>query len=299
MQTNTSVVMLNFEADKGLKAGDVTRQLNDRLAPIYGSGESKAMIRLIFHALKGWNATDLIINEDREITPYILKKIDDILARLEKHEPLQYILGEARFYGMDLKVSPSVLIPRHETEELVDLIVKENTAEDLKVLDIGTGSGAIAIALSRNLKFSEVTAIDISPEAVKMAQENALALHARIKFDVRDVFAYQPSADSFDIIVSNPPYVAESEKKTMESNVLDYEPAGALFVSDSDPLIYYSRIAEISFNALRRGGKLYFEINPKFSSELRTMLEMQGFKEIDIIKDISHKDRFAKAVRPS
>lgn len=299
MQTNTSVVMLNFEADKGLKAGDVTRQLNDRLAPIYGSGESKAMIRLIFHALKGWNATDLIINEDREITPYILKKIDDILARLEKHEPLQYILGEARFYGMDLKVSPSVLIPRHETEELVDLIVKENTAEDLKVLDIGTGSGAIAIALSRNLKFSEVTAIDISPEAVKMAQENALALHARIKFEVRDVFAYQPSADSFDIIVSNPPYVAESEKKTMESNVLDYEPAGALFVSDSDPLIYYSRIAEISFSALRRGGKLYFEINPKFSSELRTMLEMQGFKEIDIIKDISHKDRFAKAVRPS
>ena len=194
---------------------------------------------------------------------------------------------------MDLKVDRSVLIPRHETEELVDLIVDGNKGrQDLRVLDIGTGSGAIAIALSRNLPFAHVTAIDISEAALKIARENARALHADIDFIRQDVFTWQPAPESFDIIVSNPPYIANSEKAAMDSNVLDYEPHSALFVPDSEPLIFYSRIATIAIGALAGGGRLYFEINPLFAADLVRMLGAEGFRDIEVHKDISRRDRF-------
>lgn len=257
------------------------------------------MTGLIFHSLKGWNTTDMVINSDRVVSSYILEKINHILGRLVKGEPLQYILGEARFYGMDLYVSQSVLIPRPETEELVDIIVTRNPGPDLRVLDVGTGSGAIAIALSRNLPFSKVTAIDISEDALVVARKNAAALHACIDFIHADVFTYEAASDSFDIIVSNPPYVAESERKDMDSNVLDYEPAQALFVSDDRPLIYYSRISEIAIRSLVPGGRLYFEINPMFADSLRAMLESDGFVSVEIMEDISRRKRFASAVRPA
>lgn len=280
------------------KVGDLFREIIGRLSPQYGEGEAKAMCRLIFCNLKGWSVTDLIINEDREVSEYIIEKINGILERLGADEPLQYILGEARFYGMDLKVDRSVLIPRHETEELVDLIVRENPGSDLRVLDIGTGSGAIAIALSRNLRFPQVTAIDISESALVTARGNAVRLHAGIDFRHEDIFTYEPPRSAFDIIVSNPPYIAEKEKHDMARNVLDYEPESALFVPDDNPLIYYRRISSVAMWALNDGGRLYFEINPLYASELKDMLNSGGYVDVRIIDDISHRPRMASAQKP-
>ncbi len=290
--------MSKFDADKQWRVGDMVRAMQRELAPVYGEGEARAMTRLIFHHLKGWNVTDLVINDDRELSDYVVGKINLILDRILGGEPLQYLLGEARFYGMDLRVTPAVLIPRPETEELVDMIVRTNTGSDIRVLDVGTGSGAIAIALSRNLPFSNVTAIDVSEDALEVARQNAGALHARIDFMHQDLFCYEPTPESFDIIVSNPPYIAESEKKDMERNVLEHEPHIALFVSDDAPLIYYSRIAEVGLTALVPGGRLYFEINPRFSDDLRKMLESDGYADVRIVDDISRRPRFAVAIKP-
>ncbi|MDE6006456.1 MAG: peptide chain release factor N(5)-glutamine methyltransferase [Muribaculaceae bacterium] len=271
---------------------DLVRHLKDALSPRYGEGEAKAMIRLILHHLKGWSQTDIIINSDRPVSDYILEKTDAIISRLRNGEPLQYILGEARFYGMDLKVGPEVLIPRPETEELVDMIVKENSRSDLRILDIGTGSGAIAIALSRNLKFPHITAIDISGPALEIARFNAAQLHADITFLKRDIFNWLPEDRSFDMIVSNPPYIADKEKAGMEANVLDYEPHGALFVPDNDPLVYYRRIARIGRSALDYSGKIYFEINPLYADELVDFLHSEGYADVRVSRDISRRKRF-------
>lgn len=281
-----------------ITVGAFARQLEQSLSPRYGTGEARAMVRLMFHALKGWDLTAITINSDRPVSSWLREKAEEVVGRLLKGEPLQYILGEARFYGMDLKVSPDVLIPRHETEELVDIIVDENKDPDLRVLDVGTGSGAIAIALSRNLPFSHVTALDISQRALDVAESNAARLHADVTFVHADIFSHSPADGSFDIIVSNPPYIAESERKDMDSNVLDYEPASALFVPDSDPLIYYSRISTIGEKALRSGGRLYFEINPLFADKLRSLLVADGYSDVRIIQDISRRSRFAAAVKP-
>lgn len=277
----------------------LSRKLKSKLSPVYGEGEAKAMVRLIFHSLKGWDLTDMLIHADNPASEYLLEKTEEILSRLLKHEPIQYILGEAYFYGMNMKVNSSTLIPRPETEELVDMIVKDNSDnKDLSVLDVGTGSGAIAIALSRNLPFSTVSAIDISPEALLTAKENAETLHAQINFVEADVFKYAPETNLFDIIVSNPPYIDESEKKDMDCNVLDYEPHSALFVPDDNPLIYYSRIATIASDSLKKGGKLYFEINPRHACDLKSYLTHEGFENVSIVKDINGKERFIKCSKP-
>lgn len=288
-----------METDKSITTARMTAELRRNLSPIYGDGEARAMIRLIFHSLKGWSQTDMVINADTQLSDYIIDKIKDIKSRLLKNEPIQYILGEAYFYGMNLKVTRDTLIPRPETEQLVDMIVKENNESDLRILDIGTGSGAIAIALSRNLRFAKVAAIDISEGALKVAEENATNLHADISFINCDVFEYSAKPDSFDIIVSNPPYIDDSEKKGMESNVLDYEPHSALFVPDNNPLIFYSKIAELGCKSLSNGGKLYFEINPRHAEELRQLLVDDGYEDVEIISDIYGKQRFIKCSRPN
>ena len=276
----------------------LSRDLRSRLAPLYGEGEARAMVNLIWFALKGWDTTDQVIHADSLVSDYIIEQFERILMRLEGGEPLQYILGEARFYGMDLKVAPGVLIPRPETAELVDLIVDENRErKDLRVLDIGTGSGAIAIALQRNLPFSEVTAIDISERALEIARENARRLKSPVRFERQDIFTYSPRPESFDIIVSNPPYIPEEEKEGMERNVLEHEPAEALFVPDAEPLLYYSRIAEVARESLVPDGRLYLEINPRFAEELVNLLDHQNFRQIAIKKDISHRQRFLTATR--
>ena len=227
-----------------------------------------------------------------QVSDYIAGKVNEILTRVAADEPIQYILGEARFYGLDLVVRPGVLIPRPETEELVDIIVKENTGKDLRVLDLCTGSGAIAVALARSLAFAEVTAVDVSSEALSVARENVKRL--RVSGDVvqGDVFRYEPEEGAWDIMVSNPPYVDESEKEGMEPNVLKWEPSLALFVPDDDPLKYYRRIAAIAVRGLAPGGRLYLEINPRHVEALEEMMRGAGAGSVRVVKDISGRDRF-------
>ncbi|MFG6426273.1 MAG: peptide chain release factor N(5)-glutamine methyltransferase [Muribaculaceae bacterium] len=274
---------------------DTLRKLREILRPLYGNGETEAIIRIMFHYLKGWNTVDIIMHEDASLSPFIKSEIDAILKRLVKHEPIQYITGEARFHGMEMKVTPDVLIPRPETDELVDIIVSDaGETEDLRVLDIGTGSGCIAIALARSLRFPTVTAVDISDAALAVARENASNLKANISFIKEDILTDSPEG-IFDIIVSNPPYIDESEKSGMEPNVLDYEPKIALFVPDNNPLLFYKRIAEIAVRKLFPAGKLYFEINPRHANELSRYLNDCGFDDVQVIRDSFGKLRFIRA----
>ena len=274
---------------------ETLKKLRDTLRPIYGAGETQAIIRIMFHYLKGWDTVDILMHESDPLSPFMKSEIDKILARLLKHEPIQYITGEARFNGLIFKVTPDVLIPRPETDELVDIIVTDNSdSEDLRVLDIATGSGCIAIALARSLKFPHVSALDFSEKALKVAEENATNLKADVNFIHADIFKWAPD-DKYDIIVSNPPYIDESEKKAMEPNVLDYEPASALFVPDDNPLVFYKRIAIIAKEALSANGLLYFEINPRHADELSSYLKSEGFDNVEIIRDSFGKQRFIKA----
>ncbi len=276
-------------------------EMRRRLEPIYGKDESRAMIREIFRVLKGWDATEFIIRltDDYPLSDYIRSKIEDILGRLERHEPLQYILGEAHFYGLDLHVEPGVLIPRPETEELVRVIAADNPSSDLRVVDLGTGSGAIAIALSRYMSFPEITAIDLSPKAIEVATDNVKALKCNgIRVVQGDMTKWNPESASLDVVVSNPPYVDESEKAGMEANVRDYEPAEALFVPDSDPLKFYRAIAPEALKGLKPGGRLYFEINPRHADELKAMLAHDGFTNVELWRDVQGAYRYIKAQKP-
>lgn len=278
-----------------------TRQCIERLAPVYEPSESRWLMRITLEHLKGWSQTDILLNADREADPSLTAAVDAIIARLLRHEPIQYILGSTYWHGLTLKVTPAVLIPREETSELVDLIEHDFDGQsDLRVLDICTGSGCIAIALARSLPFASVTATDISAPALDVARENASTCKAKVSFITED--ALRPSSlpdGEFDIIVSNPPYIAQSEDKLMEANVLDYEPHTALFVPDNDPLRFYK---SISANALKTGKpqcRLYLEINPLFCSQLRDMLTGDGWTDVQSVKDIHGKDRFITARHPS
>ena len=271
-------------------------KLRNSLIPLYGKGETEAIIRIIFHHLKNWNLTDILIHKEDELSPFIRGQIDEILERLLKYEPIQYITGEARFHGMELKIKPGVLIPRPETEELVDIIIDRNKERaDLRILDVCTGSGCIALALARNLPFSKVTAIDISPLAIEVARENSDLLKTKVKIVKSDIFEWEPH-EKYDIIVSNPPYVLDKEALHMEKNVLNYEPHEALFVRDDDPLVFYERISDLSLECLAENGELYFEINPLFADSLKKMLEKKGFSEVSIIRDSYGKERFISSV---
>lgn len=274
----------------------VVSEMMSRLVPKYGEGESRAMVRIIFENLKGWSPVDMALKSDTGVSEFVRGKIDGVLARLMDDEPIQYIFGNALFYGMTLKVTRDTLIPRPETEELVDMIVRDNDGRsDLSVLDAGTGSGCIAIALARNLPFAHVTGIDISDSALDVARENAGMLRASVCFEHADMLALQPDKETkYDIVVSNPPYVAESERAAMDANVLDYEPAGALFVPDDDPLRYYRAVTRYAAAALRGGGGLYFEINPRYAADMRKMIAGYGF-DVDIVRDMHGLERFAAA----
>lgn len=270
----------------------------NRLSPKYGAGEAREMSRIIFENLKGWNPVEIAIRQDEPISSFITGKVDKVVGRLLDDEPIQQIFGNADFYGMKLKVTRDTLIPRPETAELVDIIVKENPAKDLRVLDAGTGSGCIAIALSRNLLFPDVTAIDISGKALEVAAENARQLRAGIDFRHADILSLPDGleGETFDIIVSNPPYIAEKEKAKMDRNVLDYEPASALFVPDSDPLKFYTALLNAAKGTiLSPGGKIYFEINPEYASQLRQEAENLRFTEVTLTRDSYGKQRFLSA----
>lgn len=277
--------------------GSLIRQIRERIAPLFDRGEREAIIRLIFHHIKGWSQTDIVIHEDREASDFLIKEVNGIVDRLILGEPIQYILGEAYFYGMDLKVGPGVLIPRPETAEMVDMIVDENKGDDLKVLDIGTGSGCIAIALARNLSYAEVEAIDISDVAVSTAQENAKALRAKVDVLQADMYGWMPELESLDIIVSNPPYITSAEREDMEVRVKDYEPEEALFVGSDDPVRPYRRIEQIASKGLIPGGKVYLELNPLYADEVKTLFSGSDWQESEVVLDSYGKRRFLKAVK--
>jgi release factor glutamine methyltransferase len=223
-------------------------------------------------------------------------QIESILERLKRYEPIQYIFGQTEFFGLPFSVNSDTLIPRPETEELVELIINENNKSGLKILDIGTGSGAIAIALAKHLNKADVFAWDFSQRALDMAKHNAERNNVQVEFNKVDVLDDYPKDIMYDIIVSNPPYVLESEKNVMEQNVLAYEPHSALFVPDADALLFYNRIADIALDALRPGGKLYFEINQVKGDETMEVLRKKGFKEVVLFKDLSKNDRMVRGV---
>lgn len=280
-----------------MTVNEIARHVVDRLTPCFGQGEAKAMMRIIFENLKGWSPVDIAVKSNEEITGFMSGKVDAVLERLLADEPIQYIFGNADFYGLKLKVTQDTLIPRPETAELVDIIVRDNNQKDLRVLDLCTGSGCIAVALARTLPFAEVAATDISDAALAVARENARALHVAVDFRHADLLAGEPRGCSYDIIVSNPPYIAEKERDAMEPNVLEHEPALALFVPDADPLEFYRAIFRLAGDALAPGGRIYLEINPVYASELKSLAESEGFGSVDLIRDSFGKIRFAVVTR--
>lgn len=270
------------------------------LTPQYGDGEARWLVRVIIEHVKGYSPVDVALKRDEPVSDFISGKIDAVVNRLLDGEPVQYIFGDTYWHGMELKVTPDVLIPRPETAELVDMIVNDNKGRrDLRVLDIGTGSGCIAIALSRWLDFPQVTAIDVSLPALKVAMENAVNLKADITFLHEDILAVlSPACPQFGIIVSNPPYIVESERDEMEKNVLEHEPQSALFVPDNDPLKFYHAIARYATTALVGGGRLYFELNPLFATRLKKELEESGaWEDVTITLDMQRRQRFLTATR--
>lgn len=275
---------------------EAIEQLKSGLADVAEPQEVQAMIRIICEDVFNYDPVDVALRQESELPEFAQARVTEIIDRLHRHEPLQYILGSARFHGHRFKVTPAVLIPRPETEQLVDMIVDENTASDLRVLDMGTGSGCIAISLARALKFAQVDALDVSRDALAVARENAAELKVKVRFFESDMLAPQPPA-RYDIIVSNPPYICWSERESMERNVLDYEPGQALFVPDNDPLLFYKAIAAYAAQSLEREGRLYLEINQRFGNEMKQLLEGNGFDEVRIIEDSFGKVRFAAAMK--
>ena len=300
------------------------QQLWQSLTPLYDAGEAQAIVRTVLDVKYGMTLTDIICGKVNEISADEERKLEEIIIRLQKGEPVQYVLGEADFAGRTFRVEPGVLIPRPETAELCQWIEKdmiekpivssgdssEDSPEDSsgnspqatddarRILDICTGSGCIAITLGLNIPNSEVTGWDISEDALRIAQGNVEILKARnVRIEYQDALALPKAAEAADLIVSNPPYICEKEKADMEKNVLEHEPSLALFVPDEDPLKFYRAIAEYASSALKSGGALYFEINPIYEKETREMLLKLDFKDIETKEDAFGKKRMMRAIK--
>lgn len=300
------------------------QQLWQSLTPLYDAGEAQAIVRTVLDVKYGMTLTDIICGKVNEISADEERKLEEIIIRLQKGEPVQYVLGEADFAGRTFHVEPGVLIPRPETAELCQWIEKdmieksivssEDSSEDSPedssgnspqatddaklILDICTGSGCIAITLGLNIPNSEVTGWDISEDALRIAQGNVEMLKARnVRIEYQDALALPKAAEAADLIVSNPPYICEKEKADMEKNVLEHEPSLALFVPDEDPLKFYRAIAEYASSALKSGGALYFEINPIYEKETREMLLKLDFKDIETKEDAFGKKRMMRAIK--
>lgn len=277
---------------------NIRNYISGELKGIYPPTEAESIINLVLESVSGLKKHDLLSGNDILLTPETINKLTNICQELKTGKPVQYVLGETTFYGCKIKVNNHTMIPRQETEELADMIVKENRNFKGRILDICTGSGCIAIALAKNIPGAKITALDISEEALSVARENAKLNHADVSFILADIL--NPDlivADSSDIIVSNPPYVMESEKKYMHINVLNFEPHSAIFVPDSDPLVYYKAIISFAEKQLNPAGWLWFEINEAMGPEIAGLLQKAGYVGINILRDINGKDRFIKAKR--
>ena len=272
--------------------------IRKELAGVSSKTEIESLIFLIFEKMNGYSRTQFLLASNEILSEKERLEIQQIVDRLKNHEPIQYILGETEFFGLPFYTVPGVLIPRPETEELVQWIIQENKTIAPQILDIGTGTGCIPISVKKNIPGAVVTACDISAVCIETAQRNAALNECEISVIEYDILKNIPetSFPELDLIVSNPPYVRVIEKKKMEKNVLNYEPELALFVPDHDPLLFYTRIAEFAKSHLSNGGRLYFEINEAFGAECVDMLLQKGFSEVLLKQDIHGKDRMIRSV---
>jgi release factor glutamine methyltransferase len=275
---------------------DIRDQFRSGLAEYYSAEEIFQLFSISTEHLLNYAKIDTFLRRGDPISAETAEKFADILSRLQNWEPIQYILGYGWFYGLILNVNRSVLIPRQETEELVQWIIRNENRHSAVILDIGTGAGCIAIALAANLPGMKVSACDVSADALAIAEKNALINNVDIGFFLHDVLNDSASLnEKYQVMVSNPPYVRDMEKSGMRRNVLDYEPEIALFVPDQDPLIYYKRIALLARKCLTDGGILYLEINENFPSEVKRLLECTGFYGIEVRSDLNGKPRMIRA----
>lgn len=271
----------------------IINRIRSELSALYDKNEVESFVSLLLDKICGLNTTKRLISDKIYLSDEQKRRIDDALERLKRYEPIQYIIGYTDFYGLTLRTDRRALIPRPETEELVDWILHECSTVG-NALDICTGSGCIAVCLAKYLKEAKVSALDISSEAIGLARENALNHQLDIVFYQKDIMATDSLWQKFDLIVANPPYVTLNEKVDMMPNVLNYESSLALFVDDEDPLIFYRTIARFAQKNLVDGGMLFFEINRKFGKETVDLLASMGFVDIVPKKDISGNDRFIK-----
>lgn len=296
--------------------------IRSSLKDLYPPGEAQALVRLIMERVCGISTYQLLLGKGKDLSDTEKSKIKEIVEGLRLYKPIQYLIGTAEFYGMVFKVTPDVLIPRPETAELVERVVKDYHGQSPRILDVGTGSGCIAIALAKHIPGARVTGMDISPEALAIAAENAHGNDVSVHFIEFDILSGSKISSSrmarefhkhetkcslgrnkvfismkqkFDCIVSNPPYIMNKEKAAMEANVLEHEPHLALFVPDDDPLLFYRAIARFGQSALAKGGRLYFEINALCGNETVALLEQENYKEVELIQDLYGKDRIVKA----
>jgi release factor glutamine methyltransferase len=268
--------------------------VKSKLESIYDTSEADSIARLLFADCIEQFQSRLITDPGLLLSQKTQKYLGESLNELLLHRPLQYVLGKMEFYGLELKVNETVLIPRPETEELVDLIIKENK-NGIRILDIGTGSGCIAIALAKKISAAHVEAIDISEDALRLAIENARSNSVKVDFILDDILNPVEEYEQYDLIVSNPPYVLNREKQLMQKNVLDFEPHQALFVHDDDPLLFYRAIIDFAGKHLSDEGKLYFEINEKYGEQVIALLTEYGFEDTLLKKDMTGRDRMVRA----
>jgi len=272
------------------------KQFFSELSKLYPKTEIQSFFNILIQYKLNLSRIKLALQPSLKFNISDLDFFQKALIKLKSQIPIQYIIGETEFYGLKFKVNNNVLIPRPETEELVDWILKDfNNSENIKILDIGTGSGCIAISLAKNIPNAEVFALDISSEAIRTAKLNAKENNVTVNFMEADILTLTKLPQKFDIIVSNPPYVRELEKKQMQKNVLNNEPAIALFVKDKNPLLFYDKISELSKMYLTKNGSLYFEINQYLGPETVNSLKSKGFRNIEIKKDLYEVDRMIKA----
>jgi protein-(glutamine-N5) methyltransferase, release factor-specific len=270
----------------------IKKIFHQQLKEIYIENEIDSLFFIALEYVTSISKIEYILQKEEEISEEKLIELKFILEELTKNKPIQYITKNAYFYGLNFYVNEKVLIPRQETNELVDWVLMSVThSKPIKILDIGTGSGCIAITLKKNLPLSEVFAIDISNEAIQVAQKNANDNEVEINFLQKNILEINDLKSNFDIIISNPPYVRELEKLEMASNVLDNEPHLALFVPDNNPLLFYEKITEIALKNLTEDGMLFFEINQYLSEETKKMIENKGFKNVTLRKDLQENYR--------
>lgn len=291
-----------------MKISELKSGFKSSLQGLYPSEEVQSFFDILAQKYLSLSRIQIALNPDSKVSEVDFGRFEKAILRLKKQEPIQYILGETEFYGLLFKVNQHTLIPRPETEELVEWVVSEQAsatqnAGHVTILDIGTGSGCIAISLAKNLPNSEVHAVDISSEAIKMARPNAVENRVEVDFFQTDILKAKslPKGEvqvekHYDFIVSNPPYVRELEKKQMQPNVLQFEPETALFVQDNDPLLFYRVISRLAKTSLKPGGTLFFEINEHFGNEVAELLKEEGFTKIEVKQDIYGKDRMVKSI---